>query len=280
MKHPPAIILFVWFVVAGCLLWQLFSLVRYPCYLAGGGFRAPLLFTSIATAIWFLFLIQRHPVSRYLAAATVPVVALCWYIVYNSLVRWQKLTLLQYAVEYSPVLAATIFAAWYILKDNEVRTYYCCGSKSMVTGKADMFLKPFSHLFAWLVFLLAYWFVLPEITLKPFAAMVWLLVAAIIGIAHLTPLAVIARHKTMRKIVAIVQAASIALVLCFFHYGFNRLAKNNVVVLKSHDAGGARVWFSMLSALMLIGATCGLIRTIRCKANVEGSDSCPSESTR
>jgi len=67
------------------------------------------------------------------------------------------------------------------------------------------------------------------------------------------------------------------LVLCFFHYGFNRLAKNNVVVLKSHDAGGARVWFSMLSVLMLIGATCGLIRTIRCKTNVEGSGSCPSE---
>lgn len=124
MKQPPIIILSVLLVVAGCFLWQLFSLVCHPYYPTGGGFRYPLLFSSILTAAWFLILIQRHAVIRYLVASTIPVVALCGYIVYNSFVRWQKLTMLQYTTEYMPVLIVTIFVAWYFLKDDKVRIYY------------------------------------------------------------------------------------------------------------------------------------------------------------
>lgn len=124
MKSPPIIVTFVLFIVAGCFLWQLFSLLSHPYYLSGGGFRYPLLCSLILTIVWFLILIQRHFFARLLMSFTIPVIALYSYIVYNSFVRWHKLTMLQYAIEYTPVLIGTIFAAWWFFKDSKVRLFY------------------------------------------------------------------------------------------------------------------------------------------------------------
>jgi hypothetical protein len=55
------------------------------------------------------------------------------FVVYNSLVRWYKLSLVQYSIEYSPLFVTSIASAYVFLRDKTIKTYYT--KQGVYTGK-------------------------------------------------------------------------------------------------------------------------------------------------
>ena len=175
MKHPPSIIVFVWSLAGIFAVWQLAALLRSP-FLYTGAFKYMHLCIFLLTVASIVVLTRRKPVTCYIMASTFLVVPLCFYIGYNTLVRWTKLSFFQYALEYIPELIVSIVVMWIFLRDREVRAYYTSSSakiedenrsgKPLVAKKNQnkrilWTVKWFCILFAWvswgLAFYLSWW---------------------------------------------------------------------------------------------------------------------------
>ena len=175
MKHPPFIIVFVWSLAGIFAVWQLTALLRSP-FLYTGAFKYAHLCIFLLTVAGIVVLTRRKPVTRYIMASTFLAVPLCFCIGYNTLVRWTKLSFLQYALGYIPGLIASIVVMLIFLRDREVRAYYTSSSAKIedenksgmpLTAKENQnkrilwAVKWFCILFAWvswgLAFYLSWW---------------------------------------------------------------------------------------------------------------------------
>ena len=123
MKHPPFIIVFVLSLAGIFAVWQLAALLRSP-FLYTGAFKYMHLCVFLLTVVGIVVLTRRKPNTRYIMASTFLVVPLCFYIGYNTLIRWTKLSVFQYSLEYLPGLIASIVVMLIFLRDREVRAYY------------------------------------------------------------------------------------------------------------------------------------------------------------
>jgi hypothetical protein len=128
--------------------------------------------------------------------------------------------------------------------------------------RVDILFQILGNLFGWLVVLLAICFKLPDITQKPYVSVGWLLSAATIGVAYLLPLAVVAKHRGLKKTVMIFQIAGIFSLFPFFIYGFKMFKIGKVTIFGTVEIGNTCLWFTILGFLLLIGSVCGLVRTM------------------
>ena len=127
MKHPTFIIVFVWSIAGIFAVWQLAALLRSP-FLYTEAFEYVYLCVFLLTVAGIVVLTRRKPVVRYIMASTFLMVPLCFYIGYNTVVRWTKHSFLQYALEYIPGFIASMVVIWAFLRDREVLAYYTSSS--------------------------------------------------------------------------------------------------------------------------------------------------------